>query len=795
MKRRAFLLGGLLGSGALLLGWAALPSGDRLGTADPSPVDGNDTALNGWIRIAPDGTVRLAMPRAEMGQGVHTALAMLVAEELCVDPEQIEIVPAGTETIYANPGSVATALVAHPADAGIDGLGPVRRVKLWLLAQGTHALGIQITGGSSSVADAWEFLPLVAATARTLLFGAASLKWHVPLADLSASQGVVRHPDLGLKAHYGELAAQAARTPLGPVRQLARSNWRVIGQPTQRLDLPVKVDGRARYGLDVRQPEQLYAVVRHCPTLGGSLKSVDSTALLAQPGVLHVVALPARAGSAAAVAIVARTTWHALRAAESARIEWLARAETPPDSGPDSEQIATRLAAAARLAADSGSGRTLDDRGNADSLVAAASAASAAEPVASGGTARRAAAPVAPVPYVEASYRAPYLAHLAMEPPNCTARLHAGQLTLWLPTQVPGFARSTAARVAGIAEDAVTLHTTYLGGSFGRRLEVDVVAQAVEVARHTAGRPVQLLWSREEDLAHDFYRPAAAATLRAALGDDGLPQALLIGSAGDEIAPRYTERVWPTFPGLLLPPDRTTAEGLDPLPYAIEHRRVVHAATDSGVPVGYWRSTGHSHHAFFIESFIDELARAARRDPLAYRLALLQERPLHKAVLERAAEAAGWSKPAPAGRARGIALHQSYGSIVAQVVEVSLTEAGKGGTRRIRVHRVTCAVDCGTVIHPDGVRQQIEGGVIDGLSTALYGRIDIKDGVVQQRNFPDQPLLGLAETPQIDVHLIASERSPGGVGEVGLPPLAPALANALQTLTGQRLRELPLRLA
>ena len=382
-----------------------------------------------------------------------------------------------------------------------------------------------------------------------------------------------------------------------------------------------------------------------------------------------------------------------------------------------------------------------------------------------------------------------------------------------MPTQVPLAARALAAQVAGVAEDAVTVHVTLLGGGFGRRLDVDFVGQAVRVAMATGGRPVQLVWSREEDIGHDFYRPAGVAVLRAALASDGTPLALSIASAGDAPAPRWLERtltpqsaalagvlirggdlevpatlqpVLQATAGAMLTPDRSASEGLFDQPYAVPHQRVAHVATHSGVPVGFWRSVGHSHNAFFKESFIDELAHAAGADPLAYRLALLAHLPRHTAVLKLAAEKAGWGQPLAAGRARGLALHESFDSIVAEVVEVSI----QGTTPR--VHRVVCAVDCGTVVNPGIVAQQMESGVIFGLSAALFGRIDIEGGVVKQRNFPDHPLLTLAQSPVIETHIVASERHPGGVGEVAVPPIAPAVANALFVLTGQRLRDLPL---
>ena len=380
-----------------------------------------------------------------------------------------------------------------------------------------------------------------------------------------------------------------------------------------------------------------------------------------------------------------------------------------------------------------------------------------------------------------------------MEPINCTARVADGKVVVWASTQVPGLARAIAAQAGQVAEDDVTVHVPYLGGGFGRRLDVDFVGQAVRIARETAGRPVQLVWSREEDIRHDFYRPAGVAILKAGVDADGMPLTLRVTSAGDAITPRWMERGIPELVGPVDTPDKTASEGLFDQPYGIVNQRIAHVATLSGVPVGYWRSVGHSHNAFFGESFMDELAHASGQDPVDYRLRLLKDTPRHAAVLRLAAERAGWpgygrSRPLAAGRARGVALHESFGSVVAQVVEASIEDG------RPRVHRVVCAADIGTVVNPGIVAQQIEGAVIFALSAALHGRIDIAEGVVRQGNFPDYPMVRMRESPVVETHLVASTRPPGGVGEIGTPPLAPALANALFALTGKRLRELPLAL-
>jgi isoquinoline 1-oxidoreductase beta subunit len=387
---------------------------------------------------------------------------------------------------------------------------------------------------------------------------------------------------------------------------------------------------------------------------------------------------------------------------------------------------------------------------------------------------------------LEAWYRAPYLAHATMEPMNCTVQVQDGKVEIWAPTQVPTLARDVAARLAGVPASDVQVHVTLLGGGFGRRLEVDFVAYAVRVAMDCGGSPVQLTWSREEDMGHDFYRPMQVARMRASVDAKGDVIGLQIKSAGDAIYPRYLERALPLLAGPIDLPDKTTAEGLFDQPYGIPGRRMEHVATRLGVPVGFWRSVGHSHNAFFCESFMDELAWQTRQDPVEFRRKHLQGAPRYLAVLNLAAQKAGWGGKLPAGRARGVALHESFGSIVAQVAEVSV-ERGQP-----RVHRVVCAIDCGTAVNPNIVAQQMESSVVFALTAAFHGQIDIHDGVVQQGNFPGYPMVGMAQAPQVETWLVASQRPPGGVGEPGVPPLAPAVANALFALTGVRHRSLPL---
>ncbi|MEY4752893.1 MAG: hypothetical protein RJA44_568 [Pseudomonadota bacterium] len=766
MKRRHLLIGGLTGAGALLLGWGdESPVAARLGPRQGLAAQPGTTTLNGWLRIAADGSVHLGMPRAELGQGVHTGLAMLVAEQLGVDLAQIHLEQVGPEPIYAHTGLPAE-LQLHASSPAEPGL--TQRLRLWFSAppRRRQAPLLQITAGACSVAEAWDYLPLVAATARARLVGAAALRWHLAPEDLMVAQGVVRQPVLGLKAHFGELVQQAVRAPQAPVRLLPRSEWSLLGSTPPRLDLPAKVRGTARYGLDVRPDGLLHAVVRLAPQPQARLGKVDLEALRGRPGVEQVLELPALAGAPPGLVVVARTTWHALQALRTAQIDWQL-----PESGTtaprDSAAALAALAEAAQQACGGSTGRLVYQLGGA------------------GGTEIGTATDRSASRSIEASYQWPMLPHLAPEPPNCTALLREHRLSLWLPTQVPDYARLTAARVAGVPSAQVTLHLSEIGGSFGRRLEVDVIAQATHVARQLQGRPVQLLWPHEEDQRHDRCSPPAAATLRATLGADGLPLQLQWGQAGSLIGPEYQRRA---CAGLDLAAPLQDAEAPpEPLPYRIAQQQLRQVDLPAALPPGFRRGGSELARAFFAESFINELAHAAGRDALDYRLALLEGQPLHRAVLDRLAEATDWRKPAPAGRARGLALHACRGSVVAVVAEV----ASQPRSTRLRVTRLWCAVDAGLAIHPDAVRQQLEGGLIDALATALHGGVEFRDGQLQ----PDtgSALLGLAETPQIQCLLLDSERAPCGVGDIALPPLAPALAAAIHALTGQRLRRLPLR--
>ncbi|HYE01247.1 MAG TPA: molybdopterin cofactor-binding domain-containing protein [Alphaproteobacteria bacterium] len=697
--------------------------------------------LNAWLRVAPDGAVTVAVPRAEMGQGVRTALAMIAAEELDADWARVRVEHAPVDAAYTN---LTVMLDGIPADKALD---------RWFIGRFGRSLEMQMTGGSTSVRDAWDTLRLAGAAARAMLCEAAAGAWGVPAAELTTESGAVLHPASGRRAPYGELAAAAARLPPPAAPPLkAPESYRLLGRPVPRLDVPDKVTGRAVYGIDVHLPDMVYAAVRHCPVLGGTLKRFDALPVMRMPGVRAVRPVPG------GVAVVADGTWRAFKAAEALAVEWQA-----PEALVSTPDIERDFAAA--LASGDATEYRADD--------------GAAEALAAGG--RR----------VAADYAVPFLAHACMEPMTCTARIADGACTVWTGSQTADFAQRVAAEAAGLPRERVTVHTTLLGGGFGRRLETDMVAQAVTLAKAMAPQPVKLTWTREEDLRADAYRPMAFGRLEAALGADGRPQAVGIRIASPPVLKGFAARngaglPFPATVMMPMQPDLTVIEGLADTPYDLGRLRVEHAERETPVPVGFWRSVGHSYTAFFIESFIDELAAASAQDPLDYRRRLLADRPRHLALLDRLAAASGWGGALPPGRGRGVALHESFRTIVGQVVEVTLAEG------RVRVDRVVCAVDCGRALHPDTVAGQMEGAIVFALSAALFGAVTHRDGEIEQANFPDYDMVRLAQAPEIAVHLVESGAPLGGVGEPGVPPLAPALAAAIVAAGGPRLRKLPL---
>ena len=684
INRREFLETGVAAGASLLIGFH-LPAFDRGATQSFKP--------NAWIEIRPDGVVTIWTGRSEMGQGVKTAMPMIVAEELEADWTRVQVAQADADPAY----------------------------------------GDQFTVGSRSVRSGFEPLRRAGAAAREMLIGAAALTWKVPREACRARNGMVEHVATGRRLGYGSLAALAATLPVPADPPLKPpSEFRILGTRVPRVDTPDKVSGEAVYGIDVRVPGMVYAAVARCPVFGGKVKSFDPAPALAVPGVLRVVQI------SSGVAVVADRTWAAFEGKKALQVEW--------DEGKvaqwSSDGIWRAFAAAAERPAG---GEVVRAVGDVDSAL--------------NGAART----------VEAVYQAPYLAHACMEPMNCTAHVRGKRCEIWAPTQNPQGIEQAAAKLTGLAPEAITVHVTYLGGGFGRRGgPMDYATEAVELAQKIDA-PVQVVWTREDDMQNALYRPATYNVLRGGLDTRGAPVA-------------WSHRlVGPEGGSFLL------TRGADELIYPVPHFRLERVIEDPGVPVAPWRGVGPSQNGWVVESFVDELAHAAGKDPYAFRRELVAGHPRLVQVLDLAAERAGWSSAPPAGRSRGIALWQFGDTFLAQVAEVSVSTEGA-----VRVHRVVCAIDCGVVVNPAGVEAQVQSAIIYGLTAALYGEITIDRGRVAQSNFNDYRMLSLAETPEIAVHLVRSDAAPGGVGEAGLPPIAPAVCNAIFAGTGKRIRRLPI---
>ena len=748
-KRRHIILGSAGAVGALVIGWSATPQRRRLMTDKPLAVRQGQVALNGWVKLASDNTVTVMMSQVEMGQGAQTSLAMLLADEMDADWTRVTLEQSTLDAIYNNQAVIVDGLPFQPNDHGMT-----KRAIGHVLGKIIRAVpGLQGTGGSSSVADQWMPLRQAGASARAMLIGAAAALWQVPAGECRAENGRVLHPS-GKSAAFGELAQRAAQLPLPKDVTLKTSaQFKLIGQPLRRIDNAAKLDGSATYGIDVLPAGLLYASISMCPTVGGRVATFDAAAAGGLPGILKVVKLePAKASSvmpgstSGGVAVIADAPYRAMRALAKIAIEW--------DHGAAAALSSETINRDLKAALDDKDGTVHFHTGQvADALKSAAKT-------------------------IDAEYRVPFLAHATMEPMNCTAQFKDGQATVWAPTQAAGFASGAVAKALGISESKVEIKVPYLGGGFGRRYLTDFVVQAALLAREAQGAPVQLLWPREQDMAHDYYRPTYLCRCTAGFDGNGKLIAWKSTSAGSSMgAPSFMDM---------------STDGASNTAYAFPNARIAHVTVESAVPVGIWRSVAHSQNAFFVESFIDECAAAGGKDPIAFRMELLDER--HRRVLSRAAELANWQQPleaAPDGarQGRGIAIHRSFGSVVAQIAEVSLS-----AQREIRVHRVICVVDCGVAVNPNLIRQQMEGAIVFGLSAALRGEITLDKGQVQQSNFNDYAPLRIHECPTIQVDIIPSDAAPSGVGEPGTPPIAPAVANALYALTGTRLRSLPLKI-
>ena len=683
-------------------------------------------APNAFLRIAPDNSVTVIVKHVELGQGTYTGLPMLVADELDAAWSQVRVEGA-------------------PADA--------KRYNnlFWGESQGT--------GGSTAMANSFEQYRQAGAAARTMLVGAAAERWKVPPESIAVKNGVVSHSS-GRKATFGELAAAAAKQPVPASPKLKDAKDIVyIGKGAPRTDSKAKATGTAVFTQDVKLPDMLTAVVAHPPRFGAKVKSFDPASVQGVPGVRYVVEVPN------GVAVVATNFWTAKKGRDALRIEW-------DEATGFKYSSADILAEYKRLSGSPGAVA----RNDGDATAALASAA------------RK----------LDAAYEFPYLAHAAMEPMNCVVRLDADRCEVWNGEQFQTGDQVAIAAAVGLKPEQVAIHQLFAGGSFGRRAnsQSDYPVEAASIAKALAaqgkrGIPIKLVWTREDDMRAGYFRPAYYHTLQAGLDAGGNVVAWQHRIVGQSILAGTAFEAMMVKNGI----DATSVEGASNLPYAIANLHVDLHSPQVAVPVLWWRSVGSTHTAYSTETFIDELAAAAGKDPVAFRKALLGKQPKHLSVLELAAEKAGWGQPLAAGksgekRARGIAVHESFNTAVAQVAEVTVR-----GDNTFRVDRVVCAVNCGLAVNPDNVRAQMEGGIGFGLSAALYGAITIRDGGVEQSNFHDYPVLRINEMPAIEVHIVASTDKPTGVGEPGVPPIAPAVANALAAATGKRLRKLPLSLA
>ncbi len=602
--------------------------------------------------------------------------------------------------------------------------------------------GIPATGNSNAVRAAWQPLRQAGATARTMLVAAAAKRWNVDPASCRAQSGEVLHPPTGRSAKYGDLAADAARMTVPKNVALKRpEDFKLIGTPAKRLDVSGKVNGTAVYGIDVRPPGVKIATLAQSPVFGGRVKNLDDAAAKAVKGVRQIVRLDD------AVAVVADHMGAAKKGLAALAIEW--------DDGPHAE-LDTQAIAAELEKATLNPGAVAQTIGDVDKAMASA------------------------VTKVEAAYQVPFLAHATMEPMNCTVHVRKDSCEIWVGSQAMAWVQAAAAKTAGLPLDKVMVHNHLIGGGFGRRLEADGVIRAVQIAKHVDG-PVKVVWSREEDIQHDMYRPYWFDRLSAGLDGKGMPVAWNNRFAGSSVLARWA----PPFFNNGLDPD--TTEGAIDLTYALPNMRVEYVRVEPpGIPTAFWRSVGPSHNVFVTESFMDELAVAAKQDPVAYRLALLDKTPRAKAVLALAAEKAGWGQLLPERVGRGVSLQFVFATYMAQVAEVEVAKDGA-----VRVRRVVCAVDCGTVVNPDTVRAQIQSAVMFGITAALYGKITLKDGRVEQTNFDSYQILRMNEAPAVDVHIVQSSEPPGGMGEAGTSAIVPAVTNAIFAATGKRLRQLP----
>ncbi|HXU93291.1 MAG TPA: xanthine dehydrogenase family protein molybdopterin-binding subunit [Gallionella sp.] len=710
-SRRQFLQGSAALVGGLVIGFYLPMKGNRAIAAEvPATQAQKVYPPNAFIRIAPDDSITIIVNKSEMGQGVYTSLPMMLAEELEADWSRIRVEAAPVAPVYNH----------------------------------TVFGGIMLTGGSTSVASSWDQFRRVGASARMMLIRAAAQQWGVPESECRAEMSQVIHAASGRRLGYGALADAAAKFPLPVNVELKQpKDFKIIGKPTKRLDTPEKVNGSAKFGLDVYLPGMLIVVVARSPVFGGKVKRFDATEALKVPGVQGVYRVPT------GVAVAATGFWPAKVARDLLKIEW-----------------------------DEGPGATLSTPGMRAEYVELS--------MKPGAVARKEGDVAQGIrdayKTVSAEYEVPYLAHATMEPLNVAVDLKPDHCDIWTGTQFQTVDRNSAAQAVGLKPEQVEVHTMYLGGGFGRRANPhsDFVTEAAQVAK-AVGKPIKVVWTREDDMHGGYYRPMWVDHIEAGIAKDGKAVVWKHTIVGQSIMAGTPFESMMTKDGV----DAASVEGAAQVPYLIPNLQVDLHSPKHVVPVQWWRSVGHSHTAFIVETMVDELAHLAGKDPVAYRLAILPADSRYRGVLKLAAKKAGWGKKLPKGHAYGVAVHKSFESYVAEIAEVSL-EKGK-----IRVHRVVGAVDCGRVVNPDGVRQQVEGGMVYGLSAALHGAITLENGRVQQSNFDTYTPLRISEMPRVEVHILESSEPPTGIGEPGVPPIGPAVANAVFALTGKRLRRMP----